>query len=309
MSSDPHPASSDSDTATRCGYTAIVGRPNVGKSTLLNQILGQKISITAHKPQTTRHQILGIKTVDRGQMIFIDTPGIHLDMPKAINRYMNRVAMAVLQDIDLVLWLVEAGHLTREDEHVGQAVSRVSPPVLCVINKIDLLGDKQQLLPFAADLTKRFNLAQVLMVCARNGRGVDELEHGLLDRLPFSKPFYDADQITDRSERFLAAEFIREQVIRRLHQELPYAITVEIEAFARENKLLRIAAIIWVERQGQKGIVIGKGGESLKGIGAEARKNLEGLLGSKVFLQLWVKVKQGWSDDQRALQSLGYKDQ
>jgi GTP-binding protein Era len=296
------------ETEVRCGYAAIVGRPNVGKSTLLNQILGQKLSITAHKPQTTRHQIFGIKTVPRGQMIFIDTPGIHLDMPKAINRYMNRVAMAVLQDIDLVLWLVEAGHLTREDEHVGHALSKVTPPVLCVINKIDLLPDKQKLLPFAKSLSDRFKLDEVLMICARNGRGVAELEDCLLNRLPFSKPFYDADQITDRSERFLAAEFIREQVIRRLHQELPYAITVEIEAFAHEAKLVRIAAIIWVERQGQKGIVIGKQGESLKAIGAAARKNLEGLLQQKVFLQLWVKVKQGWSDDHRALQSLGYKD-
>ena len=241
-------------------------------------------------------------------MIFIDTPGIHLDVPKAINRYMNRVAMAVLQDIDLVLWLVEAGHLTREDEHVGQVLAQVSPPILCVINKIDLLEDKQKLLPFAKSLSERFKLDQVLMVCARNGRGVADLEDSLLDQLPFSKPFYDADQITDRSERFLAAEFVREQVTRRLHQELPYAITVEIEAFAHEADLVRIAATIWVERQGQKGIVIGKQGASLKAIGAAARKNLEQLLDSKVFLQLWVKVKQGWSNDQRALQSLGYKD-
>lgn len=298
----------DDGTQARCGYAAIVGRPNVGKSTLLNQMLGQKISITAHKPQTTRHQIFGIKTVPRGQIIFIDTPGIHLDMPKAINRYMNRVAMAVLQDIDLVLWLVEAGHLTREDEHVGHTLSKVSPPVLCVINKIDLLQDKQKLLPFAKSLSNRFKLDEVLMICARNGRGVAELEDSLLNRLPFSKPYYDADQITNRSERFLAAEFIREQVIRRLHQELPYAITVEIEAFDRESKLVRIGAIIWVERQGQKGIVIGKQGGSLKAIGAAARKNLERLLQEKVFLQLWVKVKQGWSDDLRALQSLGYKD-
>lgn len=294
------------ETEARCGYAGIVGRPNVGKSTLLNQILGQKISITAHKPQTTRHQIFGIKTIPQGQMIFIDTPGIHLDVPKAINRYMNRVAMAVLQDIDLVLWLVEAGRLSREDEHVGHALSKVSPPVLGVINKIDLVQDKRQLLPFAKSLADRFKLDQVFMICARNGRGVAELEQSLFKRLPFSKPFYDADQITNRSERFLAAEFVREQVTRRLHQELPYSITVEIEAFAREDDLVRIAAIIWVERQGQKGIVIGKRGASLKAIGAAARKNLERLLQQKVFLQLWVKVKQGWSDDQRALQSLGY---
>lgn len=296
------------DVETRCGYVAIVGRPNVGKSTLMNRLLGQKLSITAHKPQTTRHQILGIQTNAEGQTIFIDTPGIHVDTKKAINRYMNRVALAVLQDVDLVLWLIDATHFGPEDARIGEILKKSSVPVLACLNKIDLLPDKSKLLPLADRVQTDYQPQDLMMVCARNGKGVKTLGTRLSEHLPYSRPFYDADQITDRSERFLAAEFIREQITRRLHQELPYASTVEIEAYDRGEKLIRISAVIWVERNGQKAIVIGKGGASLKAIGQSARISLERLLEQKVFLELWVKVKEGWSDDERALQSFGYAD-
>lgn len=298
----------NADAQGRCGYAAIVGRPNVGKSTLLNRVLGQKISITAPKPQTTRHQVLGIKTVPAGQMIFIDTPGIHQSTTRAINRYMNRVARAVLADVDVVLWLVEAGQLTDEDRALGSSLCGISPPLLCVVNKIDQLKDKRQLLPIAEGLRDAYNPTEILMVSATNGDGVPLLEERVMAQLPFSRPSFDAEQITDRSERFLAAEFIREQITRRTHQEVPYASTVEIESFETEDKLIRISAIIWVEREGQKAIVIGRKGQTLKQIGSEARRELEELLGSKVFLELWVKVKSDWSDSERALRSFGYSD-
>ncbi|MDJ0652761.1 MAG: GTPase Era [Xanthomonadales bacterium] len=292
----------------RCGYVAIAGRPNVGKSTLLNAMLGQKLAITAHKPQTTRHQILGIRTVPEGQMVFIDTPGIHRTMPKAINRYMNRVARAVLQDVDVVAWVIDATHFGPDDEALGRELGRLNTPVVCVVNKVDLLADKQTLLQLAQRLSGEFGFDNIVMVSALKKKGLDELGERLLKLLPFSRPFFDEDELTDRSERFIAAEFVREQLIRRLHQELPYAATVEIEGFAREPNLVRIGAVIWVERSGQKGIVIGKGGATLKEIGSSARSALESFLGEKVFLELWVKVKKGWSDDERALQSFGYVD-
>ncbi|MDX1569467.1 MAG: GTPase Era [Xanthomonadales bacterium] len=298
----------ESEQEHRCGYAAIVGRPNVGKSTLLNAILGQKVSITASKPQTTRHQILGIKSVEGGQLVFIDTPGIHQGTPKAINRYMNRVARAVLADADVVLWVVEAARLTEEDRALGESLKSVDAPVLCIINKIDRLRDKRELLPFLEQLNRDYRLAEVLPVCALESDGVDVVEAEVLERLPFSRPFYDADQITDRSERFLAAEFVREQITRCTHEEVPYATTVEVENYVHEEGLVRIGILIWVEREGQKAIIIGRKGETLRKIGSRARKALEALLGEKVFLQTWVKVKQGWSDDERALRAFGYQE-
>jgi GTP-binding protein Era len=295
------------ESESRCGYAAIIGRPNVGKSTLMNCMLGQKISITAHKPQTTRHQILGIKTVPKGQIVFIDTPGIHLKTTRAINRYMNKAATAILKDVDLVVWVLEAESFTDEDRHIAGHLREGGIVPICVINKVDLVKDKQRLLPFAEELDRLVAPGEMLMVSAKTGKGLDELERRLLDRLPFSRPFYDEDQITDRSERFLAAEFIREQITRRLHQELPYSSTVEIEGFEHDGDLVRISAVIWVERDGQKAIVIGKKGQTLKAIGQHARESLEKLLDSRVHLQTWVKVKSGWSDDERALQSFGYK--
>jgi len=292
----------------RCGYVALVGRPNVGKSTLMNRILGQKLSIVTAKPQTTRQRIAGIKTTAQGQVIYIDTPGIHLAARRALNRYMNRIAQASFNDVDLILFLIEAGRWTRQDEHVARTLAAVGTPVILVINKIDLLADKSALLRFVADKVGADRFQDVLMVAARNGDGVTDLELKVMQYLPFSRPFYDEDQFTDRSERFLAAELIREQLMQRLHQELPYALTVEIEEFSRTDKLLRIGAIIWVEREGQKQIVIGKGGNVLKQVGSGARQELQELLGEKVFLRLWVKVSRDWSDSERALRQFGYDE-
>lgn len=300
------PAGRESD--RRCGYAAIVGRPNVGKSTLLNRVLGQKISITAPKPQTTRHQVLGIKSVPEGQLVFIDTPGIHQRAPKAINRYMNRVARAVLMDVDVVVWLVAADGVKDEDRALGELLREQRPPVLLVLNKIDRVRDKRTLLPLVEDLNRRYQPAETLLVSALDGDGVPALEAAVLQRLPFSRPLYDADRITDRSERFLAAEFVREQVTRCTHQEIPYATTVEVESFEDDGKLVHIGVVIWVERDGQKAIVIGRGGQTLREIGTRARRELETLLERKVFLETWVKVKQGWSDDEKALRSFGYSE-
>ena len=292
----------------RCGYVALVGRPNVGKSTLMNRILGQKLSIVTAKPQTTRQRIAGIKTTDRGQVVYIDTPGIHLAAKKALNRYMNRIARASFQDVDLVLFLVEAGRWTRQDEHVARALADANVPVMLVVNKIDLLKDKSELLAFLEQQARSGRFAEVFLVAARSGDGVDSLEDRVLEALPFSRPFYDEDQFTDRSERFLAAELIREQLMLRLHQELPYALTVEIEEFRRDDGLLRIGAVIYVERKGQKQIVIGKRGDVLKQVGTRARHALQELFDEKVFLRLWVKVSRDWSDNERALKQFGYED-
>ena len=292
----------------RCGYVAIIGRPNVGKSTLMNRILGQKLSIVTAKPQTTRQRISGIKTTEKGQIVYIDTPGIHLAASRALNRYMNRIARASFHDVDLVLFLIEADRWTKQDEHVARALSSVDVPVYLVVNKIDQVPDKSRLLEFLHNKVKTDRFDQVFLLSALKGHGVEDLEEKVLQSLPFSRPFYDEDMFTDRSERFLAAELIREQLMLRLHQELPYALTVEIEQFKREKALVRMGAIIWVEREGQKHIVIGKGGSVLKQVGTQARRALEELLDEKVFLQLWVKVSRDWSDNERALKQFGYDD-
>jgi GTP-binding protein Era len=296
------------DDVYRCGYVALVGRPNVGKSTLMNRILGQKVSIVTAKPQTTRQRIAGIKTTDLGQVIYIDTPGIHLAARRALNRYMNRIARAALLDVDLVLFLVEAGRWTAQDEHVARSLASAGTPVLLVVNKVDLVADKSSLLRFVSEKAGAERFQAVFMVSAQSGDGVNDLEATVLEQLPFSRPFYDEDQFTDRSERFLAGELIREQLMTRLHQELPYALTVEIEEFKRVDGLLRIGAIVWVERAGQKQIVIGKGGSVLKQVGTGARHELEELFGEKVFVRLWVKVSRDWSDSERALRQFGYDE-
>lgn len=292
----------------RCGYVALVGRPNVGKSTLMNRILGQKLSIVTAKPQTTRQRIAGIKTTDGGQVVYIDTPGIHRAARKALNRYMNRIARAALHDVDLVLFLVEGGHWTAQDENVAATLAKVGVPVFLVVNKIDQVTDKTRLLELLSKHAPSGRFEEVFLISARSGDGVDDLERRVLDRLPFSRPFYDEDEITDRSERFLAAELIREQLMTRLHQELPYAMTVGIEEFKRDGALLRIGAIVWVEREGQKRIVIGKGGNVLKQVGTGARLALQELFEEKVFLRLWVKVSRDWSDNERALKQFGYEE-
>lgn len=293
----------------RCGYVALVGRPNVGKSTLMNRFLGQKLSIVTAKPQTTRQRIAGIKTTPEGQIIYVDTPGIHLAARRALNRYMNRIAHACFHEVDLILFLIEAGRWTKQDEHVARSLESVNAPVLLVVNKIDLVPEKARLLQFLEKDVKTDRFAEVFLVAAKSGSGVDGLEQKIMSLLPFSRPFYDEDQFTDRSERFLAAELIREQLMLRLHQELPYSLTVEIEEFKRKDGLIRIGAIVWVEREGQKQIVIGKGGDVLKFVGSHARQALQELFDEKVFIRLWVKVSRDWSDNERALRQFGYDEQ
>lgn len=291
-----------------CGYVAIVGRPNVGKSTLLNHLLGQKISITSRKPQTTRHQVLGIKTEDDHQIVYVDTPGLHKDAGKAINRFMNRAASSAIKDVDLVVFVVDRTAWTDEDQMVLEQVEQAGIPALLVVNKIDLLDDKSQLLPHLQWLDNKGDFEAILPLSALRTHNVTELEKEIVQRLPASEHLFPEDQITDRSQRFLAAEIVREKIMRQLGDELPYAVTVEIEEFAQESDVLHISALILVERKGQKKILIGEGGSRLRSIGTEARRDMERLFDAKVMLRLWVKVKSGWSDDERALRSLGYDD-
>lgn len=298
----------DESPVSRCGYVAIVGRPNVGKSTLLNYLLRQKISITSRKPQTTRHQVLGIKTDGPNQVIFVDTPGLHKSAGKAINRYMNRAATAAIKDVDLVLLVVDRTAWTDEDEMVLQQVLQSGLPTILVVNKVDLLADKSELLPHLEVLAAKAEFAAILPLSALQRHNIEELESEILNFLPESVHLFPEDQITDRSQRFLAAEIVREKIMRQLGDELPYAVTVEIEDFSQDGNVLHISALILVETKGQKKIVIGEGGSRLRAIGTEARTDMEPLFDSKVMLRLWVKVKAGWSDDERALRSLGYED-
>ncbi|WP_455205678.1 GTPase Era [Kaarinaea lacus] len=292
----------------RCGFVAIVGRPNVGKSTLLNQLLGQKISITARKPQTTRHRILGINTHDNAQILYVDTPGLHLGGDRAMNRYLNRAASGAISDVDVIVFVVDKLKWTEDDDFVLEKLRQIDVPIIVAINKIDQISNKEVLLTHIKTLTDKHDFKLVIPICAEKGEAVTQLEEEVIKLLPISPPFYPEDQITDRSERFLAAELIREKLIRQLGQELPYRLTVEIEQFKPVKNVLHINALIWVEKAGQKAIVIGKQGAQLKAIGEAARKELEAFFTTKVYLQLWVKVKQGWSNDERALQSLGYRD-
>ena len=293
---------------TRCGYVAIVGRPNVGKSTLLNHILGQKLAITSRKPQTTRHNMLGIKTEGEVQAVYVDTPGLHKHNDKALNRYMNRSASTALKDVDVVVFVVDRMRWTDEDQLVLEKVQHVKCPILLAVNKADRLEDKSELLPHLNWLAEQLPQAEIVPISALQGQNLDTLEKLVGERLPESEHFYPEDQITDRSSRFLAAELIREKIMRQLGAELPYQITVEIEEFKQEGRILHIHGLILVERDGQKKIIIGDNGESIKRIGAHARKDMETMFDSKVMLNLWVKVKGGWSDDERALRSLGYLD-
>ena len=297
----------DMDTQ-RCGFVAIVGRPNVGKSTLLNHILGQKISITSRKPQTTRHQVLGIKTEGNNQFIYVDTPGLHVKEEKALNRYMNRAASSAMKDVDLVLFVVDRDRWTDDDELVLRNLKNARCPIVLVINKVDRLDDKGQILPLIEALQTRHNFDDVVPVSALRGHNREELEGVIARFLPENIHMYPEDQITDRSERFLAAELVREKIMRQLGEEIPYSMTVEIEELKASPRLLEISALILVERDGQKKIIIGEGGSRLRQIGTEARKDMEIAFDNKVMLRLWVKVKSGWADDERALRSLGYND-
>lgn len=293
-------------TDPKCGLVALVGRPNVGKSTLLNFLLEQKLSITSRKPQTTRQQVLGVKTVDADQMIFVDTPGLHRDEPKAINKAMNRSATSAMADVDLVLFLIDRGKWTEEDAWVLEKLRTVKAPVALIVNKMDLMDDPKALLPEMESLHALHNFASVFPISALRQKNLDVLETFVRRNLPEGHHLFPEGQITNRTERFLAAELIREKIIRQLGDELPHTTAVEIEGFQPDERgTQHISAIIFVERDGQKRIVIGTGGSRLRSIGTEARRDMEKAFDSKVMLKLWVKVKSGWSDDVRALQSLG----
>ncbi len=288
------------------GFIAVVGRPNVGKSTLINELIGQKLSITSHKPQTTRHRIHAIDTQTNYQMIFVDTPGIHIGNKKAINSYMNKTASSSFSEVDIILWLVEALKWTKEDERVMEHLTKIEVPIILCVNKIDNLNTKDEILPYLENLGEKFQANEVFPLSAFKKNHTNGLRKLILKHLPQQEALFESDYVTDRSQRFVVAEFIREKLMRNLSNELPYDLTVEIEKFDLDGQMYRIAARIFVEKPSQKGIVIGDKGKMLKQIGEESRVSIEGFLERKVFLELWVKVRQGWSNDKRALASLGY---
>ncbi len=292
----------------KTGYVALIGRPNVGKSTLLNRLLGQKLSIVSRKPQTTRHRILGIKTTETAQILYLDTPGIHQAASRALNRYLNRAATAALAGVDVVVWLIDGKGFRGDDPLVFEKLKTVDVPVILAINKVDKVRDKKTLLPLIEEARRRYPFAEIVPISALRGDNVDALERAIVNYLPEGPPVYPPDQITDKPERFFAAEIIREKLLHYLGDEVPHRLTVEIEQFREDPDLIAIHAVIWVERESQKPIVIGRKGERLKKVGQQARQELEAFLGRHVYLDLWVKVKKGWSDDERLLKQLGYAD-
>lgn len=314
----PNEEKNQQNSEFRTGYVAIVGRPNVGKSTIMNHILGQKLSITSRKPQTTRHRIMGIFTNENMQAIFVDTPGIHAKEIKAINERMNKTATSALVDVDVVLFVIDGLKWVSDDELVFEKIQNLSVPVVAVINKADTIKDKTAMLPLMEKLHATGVFADVIPVSALRGHNLSQLTDIIRQYLPKAEPIYDSEQITDRSERFLASEIIREKIMRTSGDEIPYDLTVQIDTFKDEpahqdpktgkwrKAVTFIDATIFVERQGQKVIVIGDKGEKIKKIGMGARTDMEQMFGKKVMLTLWVKVKKGWSDDERALTSLGY---
>ena len=299
-----------SQTPYRCGSVAVIGRPNVGKSTLTNALVGAKVSIVSSRPQTTRHRLLGIASFPEGQVVLVDTPGLHREQGKfkasAMSRVMNRAARGALEGVDAALLVIEAGRWDEEDTLAYKVLHDAEVPVVLVVNKVDRLKDKSVLLPFLAEVAEGREFAAVHPLSALKRKGLEALVKDVIALLPENEPMFGEDEITDRSQRFLAGELVREQLMRQLGEELPYATTVEIERFAEDGRLLRIGAVIWVEREGQKAIVIGKGGTRLKEIGAKARLQMERLFGAKVFLETWVRVREGWSDDEAALKAFGY---
>ncbi|RIY31841.1 GTPase Era [Psittacicella hinzii] len=294
--------------ATRCGYIGIVGRPNVGKSTLMNALLGQKIAITSSKPQTTRHRILGILTENNSQLIFVDSPGIHLKETTQMNKVMNRTASSVLANVDVLYFVVEGTKWTEEDDLVLAKLKQQKSPVILVLNKVDQIADKGKLLPYMQEMTEKYPWTDMIPISAEKNVNLDKLVELTGKYLPLGEFHYDEDQVTDKGGRFMAAEFIREKLMRLLGDELPYSTSVEIERFTMTPRGINIDAVILVDRDGQKRIIIGKNGEKIKRIGTEARIDLAKVLERPVNMNLWVKVKKGWSDDIRALRSLGYLD-
>ncbi|NIG62262.1 MAG: GTPase Era [Serratia symbiotica] len=292
-----------------CGFIAIVGRPNVGKSTLINQLLGQKVSITSRKPQTTRHCIIGIDTESVYQAIYVDTPGLHIEGKRAINRLMNRAASSSICNVKLVIFVVEGTNWTADDKMVLNKLNSLKCPVLMAINKVDNVTEKSKLLPHIAFLSQQMNFLDVVPISAEKGINIDTIAGIVRKLLPEAEHHFSDDFITDRSQRFMASEIIREKLMRFLGEELPYSVTVEIEQFVpNERGGFKVHGLILVEREGQKKIVIGKKGAKIKIIGIKARQDMENMFDFKVHLKLWVKVKSGWADDERALRSLGYLD-
>lgn len=296
---------------TFSGYIALLGRPNVGKSTLLNRFIGEKISITANKPQTTRHRMLGIETLEQHQFIFVDTPGLHRGVKKKLNRYMNRVAQSVMHDVDVILWLVEALKWHEDDEWIAKQLASCERPIILAINKIDLVKDKSLLLPFIESIKDKVAVTEIFPISAETGFNLDNL-HAILKANLQPGPFYfPPEQMTDRNTLFRLSEIVREKLTRFFFKEVPYALSVEIEHFElkKEKEMYLIHALIWVEHLGQKRIIIGNKGEALKRVGIQSREDMEKLLGKKVCLKLWVKVKEGWSEDESWLYRLGYNEE
>lgn len=299
-----------SEQGFRSGFVAIIGRPNVGKSTLLNRLIGQKVSITSPRAQTTRHRILGIHTTAQAQIVYVDTPGLHRgESDKQLSRLMNREARVSLEGVDAVVLVMTADGWTERDEPALQVAQQAKCPVILAINKVDRMKNRERLLPLLEAMQQRHAFAEIVPLSAQDGDNLPALEKIILNLLPEHPAYFEADQITDRSDRFQAAEFVREQVFRRFGEEVPYAVAVEITEFREEPKHQHIEAVIWVEKEGQKAILIGQGGLSLKTIGRNARLEMQKAFGRKVYLGLWVKVREGWSNDARALKSLGYHEE
>lgn len=292
----------------RCGYVAVIGRPNVGKSTLINQIVGEKVSIVTAKPQTTRHQILAIHTNSKGQILFIDTPGMHVGHKKALNKYMNRAAASAVLDVDLILFMVESLVWTKDDEQALNALQNNKTPVILVVNKSDLVKNKEKLLPFVHNIFQEYDFSDIYYTSATKSKGIADLEEEIFKLLPESENYYQEDQLTDKSTKYLISELIREQLMLRLHQEIPYSLTVEVESYKDKGPIVHIHALIWTEREMQKNMIIGKHGETLKKVGSLARREIEALIGKKVHLKLWARVKSAWANNETLLQQLGYKD-
>jgi len=293
---------------SRCGYVALIGRPNVGKSTLLNRLIGQKISITSRKPQTTRHQIIGIHTSKNTQVVFVDTPGLKEKNPDALRKYMTKSAISLLHDVDLILFIVDGLIWKDEDKWILEKLKQVNTKIILLVNKVDKIQDKSTLLPQLKKLHQSHEFIKIIPISAKSGNYIDKLLHMIQQQMPMSEFLYENAQVTDRSDKFIAAEFIREKLVRKLGQELPYALAVDIESLKEKQDKLYIEAVIWVERAGQKPIVIGKNGEGLKSVGEKARKDLEAYFGKQVVLHTWVKVKKGWSNNIQLLRKLGYHD-
>ena len=297
----------NNSTTKKTGMVSLIGKTNVGKSTLLNQLVEQKVSITSRKPQTTRQRLLGIKTEGSNQIIYVDTPGFHQGHKRALNKFMNKTALSSIEGVDIVLFVVDALNFSVTDEHLLSQVSTKDNQVMLVINKIDKVAKKEKLIPFVEEVTKLFPFSEVIPISALKRKNIDILEKEITKRLPIGAHLYPEDQIADSSERFLTSEIIREKCISRVGDEIPYRLSVVIDSFKEEDKLITIDGTIYIEKSSQKGIVIGEQGKRLKAIGTAARKDLERMLGNKVMLRLWVKVKKDWTNDRSALNFMGYK--